>query len=77
MVGQLGFGSAVELPYLRAQGILLLHLSWITEIGVGGIVIVVSKEGLTKQVVAGPPVVGRDIQVVSDLFEAGGLELRR
>ena len=38
MIRQLGFGLAVKLPQLRCQRILLLHLRWIAEIGVGGII---------------------------------------
>lgn len=77
LIGQLGFGFAVELPYLRAQRILLLHVIWIAEIGAGGVVVPVRKECLTQQVLAILLILRRDIQLVSGLAVLRVIMLRR
>lgn len=53
LVGQLGLGPAVELPYLGAQRIFLLHLVGMDEVGAGGIVAPVGKDRLAEDIPRG------------------------
>ena len=80
LVRQLGLGLAVQLPYLSAQRVFPLHLIGAAEVGSGGVVPPIREEGLAQQIFAGLFVLGRDIQLVSDVAVGsgdGGLTMRR
>ena len=72
LVGELSFGFAVEFPYLDGQRVFLLHLIWIVEVGVGGVISPIREDGLTEQVFVGLRILGRGIQLVSDLVVVRG-----
>ena len=53
MVGQLGLRLAIQLPYLRRERVLLLHLIGMIETGAGGVVSPVGEKGFAQQVLTG------------------------
>lgn len=53
LVGQLALGATVQLPHLGAQRVLSLHLFRVIEVGAGGVVAQVRKDGVVQDILAG------------------------